>query len=119
MDNCKAEVISRWGNTEAYKEYEQRAEKTDFKDSTEGLNKILQKFAQCKAEGNAPDSDKALALVKELQSFITNSFYTCTYEILRDLGVMYTADERFKNNINKQGENLAEFVSKAIELYCR
>jgi hypothetical protein len=31
---------------------------------------------------------------------------------------MYVADERFKNNIDKYGEGTADFVSKAIEIYC-
>jgi hypothetical protein len=32
---------------------------------------------------------------------------------------MYVADERFKNNIDKHGTGTAEFVSKAIEIYCK
>ena len=117
--NYEAEAKEKWGNTKAYKEYEQRAEKTDFKKSEEGLKIVFGKFAECKAEGNAPDSDDAQSLVKELQSFITNNFYTCTDEILKGLGVMYTADERFKENIDKQGSGTAEFISKAIEIYCK
>ena len=119
MDNYKAEVIRKWGNTEAYKEYEQRAEKTDFKKSEEGLKEVFRKFAECKAQGNTPDSDEAQNLVKGLQSFITSNFYTCTDDILKGLGVMYTADERFKENIDNHGSGTAEFVSKAIEIYCK
>lgn len=117
--NYEAEAKEKWGNTEAYKEYAQRGKSTDFKESQEGLDAVLKKFAQCKAEGNAPDSDYAQILVKELQSIITSNFYTCTDEILKGLGVMYTADERFKQNIDKHGENTAEFISKAIEIYCK
>jgi hypothetical protein len=32
---------------------------------------------------------------------------------------MYVADERFKKNIDKYGEGTAEFVSKAIAIYCK
>ena len=32
---------------------------------------------------------------------------------------MYVMDERFKNNIDKNGEGTAEYVSKAIALYCK
>lgn len=119
MDNYKAEVIRKWGNTEACKEYEQRCENTDFKKAEEDLKEVFRKFAECKAEGNTPDSDEAQNLVKGLQSFITNNFYTCTDEILKGLGVMYTADERFKENIDNHGSGTAEFVSKAIEIYCK
>ena len=32
---------------------------------------------------------------------------------------MYVFDERFKNNIDKNGDGTAEFVCEAIEIYCR
>ncbi|MBO5859093.1 MAG: TipAS antibiotic-recognition domain-containing protein [Clostridia bacterium] len=31
---------------------------------------------------------------------------------------MYVADERFKTNIDINGDGTAEFISKAIEIYC-
>ena len=46
-------------------------------------------------------------------------YYTCTKEILAGLGQLYVADERFKTNIDKNGNGTAEFVSKAIEIYYR
>ena len=33
------------------------------------------------------------------------------------LGKMYITDERFKKNIDKYGEETAEFVSEAISLF--
>ncbi len=119
MNTYKSEVIERFGNTEAYKEFEQRAEKADFDKSAEGLDLVLRKFAECKARGNAPDSVEAQSLVNELKVFITNNFYTCTDEILNGLGGMYTADKRFKQNIDKHGSGTAEFITSAIETYCK
>ncbi len=119
MDKYNAEVVERFGDTEAYKEYEQRAEKTGFKYSAEGLDKVLAKFADCKAKGFTPDSAEAQATVQELQNFISSNFYTCTDEILKGLGVMYTADRRFKENIDKNGSGTAEFISEAIKIYTK
>ena len=34
--------------------------------------------------------------------------------ILAGLGKMYTADERFKNNVDKYGEGTAEFASEVM-----
>ena len=36
-----------------------------------------------------------------------------------DMDNMNVVDERFKKNIDKYGEGTAEFVSDAIEVYCR
>ncbi len=118
----EAEAKERWGETDAYKEFEQRTAnrtKADFENSAEGLDKVMKKFADCKADGNTPHSEKALSVVKELQDFITSNFYTCTDEVLKGLGQMYVADERFKTNIDKYGTGTAEFISQAIETYCK
>ncbi|MBR2039774.1 MAG: TipAS antibiotic-recognition domain-containing protein [Clostridia bacterium] len=121
MSNYDIEVKQRWGQTEAYKEH---AEKTanytadKWQEVNDGLNAVIAKFAECLHNGNTVDSDEAQALVKELQDYITENYYTCTNEILAGLGQMYVADERFKNNIDKQGDGAAEFISDAIKVYC-
>jgi len=109
----REEVRARWGNTEAYKEYIQRAEDTDCTPA-EGLDAIMAEFAVCKESGNEPSSPAAQNLVKVLQNYITEHFYTCTDEILLGLGQMYVADERFKENIDKHGSGTAEYIQKAI-----
>ena len=80
---------------------------------------VFYKFAECKQNGNTTDSEEARALVKELQNYITENYYTCTNQILAGLGQMYIADERYKTNIDKNGDGTADFVSKAIEVYCK
>jgi len=68
----------------------------------------------------SPDNADVQDRIAVLQAFITDNYYTCTKEILSSLGQMYTADERFTQNIDKAGgEGTADFVSKAIEFYCR
>lgn len=122
MINYNFEVYERWGNTEAYKEYEQNTanySKDKWQEVNDGLMAVFDKFAECKQNGNTADSNEAQALVKKLNDYITENYYTCTKEILAGLGKMYVADERFKNNINRHTPDTAEFVSDAIEKYCR
>ena len=61
--------------------------------------------------------NEAQALVAKLQSHITENYYTCTDEILAELGEMYVADERFKKNIDKYGEETAEFAAEGVRIY--
>ena len=122
FENYREEVKEKWGNTEAYKEYSQKSKnysKENFNALTDGMNNIMGEFAGCMNSGASVDSTDAQNLVKKLQSYITENFYTCTNEILAGLGLMYVADERFKNNIDKHSTGTAEFISKAIEYYCR
>ncbi|MBQ4244283.1 MAG: TipAS antibiotic-recognition domain-containing protein [Clostridia bacterium] len=117
-EKYKTEAAERFGNTDAYREFSAKtagASKEELAKTTEGLEKILGGFAECKQNKNAPDSAAALELVSKLQAYISASFYNCTDEILAGLGRMYVADERFKNNIDKHGEGTAEFISEAIE----
>jgi hypothetical protein len=78
---------------------------------------IFAEFAMLKNSGANADSAEAQALVAKLQAHITENYYSCTDEILAGLGKMYVADERFKKNIDKYGEDTAEFVSEGIRIY--
>ena len=121
MNELDYEVKERWGNTEAYAEFNEKTKgysKERFADINTGLEYIFRDFAELMKSGAEPDSAEAQALVKKLQDYITDNYYTCTDEILAGLGQMYVADERFKNNIDKYADGTAEFASKAIRIYC-
>ena len=116
------ESLERWGNTDAYREHEQKTKnytKEKWAEANDGLMAIFAEFAACKESGARADSAEAQTIVAKLQTHITDNYYTCTYEILAGLGKMYVADERFKKNIDKHGEGTAVFASAAIEVYCR
>ena len=117
----KVEAKERWGNTEAYAEYAERSKNSSHETNqalVAGMDAVLGEFAHCMNSGAAPDSASAQALVKQLQEYISEHFYTCTHQILAGLGQMYMADERFQNNIDKHAAGTAGFISKAIEHYC-
>ncbi|WP_315082039.1 MerR family transcriptional regulator [uncultured Clostridium sp.] len=113
------EVKERWGNSDAYMESEKKCNnysKDQWQEINEEGRYILKAFAT--NMNKTPYSEEAQALVKEWQSFITARWYNCTNEILQCLGLMYVGDERFKKNIDQNGEGTAEFISQAIAIYC-
>ena len=121
-DQYKAEAKERWGNTDAYKEYAQKSKGRSRESSRailDGMEDVMHEFALCMLDGASPDCAPAQTLVKSLQAYITDNFYTCTPAILAGLGQMYVADVRFKNYIDKHGEGTAEFVSQCIKSYCK
>ena len=122
MKNYEIESRSRWGNTDAYREHEQKTKyytKEKWAEANDGLMAIFAEFAACKDSGVSAESAEAQALVAKLQAYITANYYTCTDEILSGLGKMYVADARFKKNIVKYGEGTAEFVSSAIAIFAQ
>ena len=114
------EARSRWGDTDAYREHEQKTKsytKEKWAEANDGLMAIFAEFATCKDSGASADSAEAQALVAKLQAHITANYYTCTDEILAGLGKMYACDERFKKNIDKHGDGTAEFAAEGISIY--
>ena len=117
MKSYETEARERWGDTDAYREHEQKTKnytKEKWAEANDGLMAIFAEFAACKASGASADSTEVQELVAKLQAHITASYYTCTDEILAGLGEMYVADERFKKNIDKYGKGTAIYVSQAI-----
>ena len=116
------EVKEKWGNTEAYKEEVLKTKdysKEKFDNLEIEMNNIFAEFASCMNNGNDVNEEVVQSLVKKLQNHITENYYNCTNDIFAGLGQMYVMEERFKNNIDKYAEGTAEFVSKAIALYCK
>ena len=111
----------KWGVTAAYKEFAEKTKnytKEKQNEVTTAIDGIMAEFAECAESGFTPESGKAQALVKKLQDFITENCYNCTKEVLSGLGEMYTADERFTKNIDRHGSGTAEFISRAVKVYC-
>lgn len=118
IEQYKEEVKVRWGTTDMYK---QSAERT--------RQWTTQKFEQIKEEGRAITSALSKLMEKgvastEVQEQIErhfqhiNRFYDCSYEMYRNLGNMYSEDQRFAENYNTVAPHLAEFLRDAIAYYC-
>lgn len=120
MEQYAGEVKARWGDTQAYREYEQKAAEQSGTDAESEADKLMPIFAEMgKYKHLAPDCEKAQALVESLRQCITENWYTSTPQILQSLGQMYVLDQRFKAAIDAAGgEGTAEFAGRAIAVYC-
>ena len=121
IEKYAEEARQKWGQTAAYKEYEKKTAAHTSGENASVFRKMNDLFREIgRLRTLSPDCEQAQDCVKKLQSFITENCYTCTKEILSDLGQMYVADERFRKNIDKAGgEGTAAFIAKAIENYCK
>lgn len=120
IEKYKAEVKAKWGDTKAYQEYKQKDIAQNEGSYSKIANELMTIFSELGGlKYLTPDSDEVQSKISALQKFITDNYYACTNEILSGLGEMYVGDERFKNNIDKAGgDGTAEFVSRAITVYC-
>ena len=121
MDDYSAQAKTLWGKTDAYREYEVksrgRSKETDkaLGDDLMGLFRELGTMRD-----QAADSEAVQAWVKNLQSFITEHYYTCTKQILMGLGQMYAGGGSMTENIDHAGgAGTGEFAMEAISIYCK
>jgi len=112
------EVKEKYGQTKAYEQSEKK--RKSYKD--DGFAKIEQErveiFKKIAAVMDLDPEEKAVQeLIHEWRMHITRYHYECTIEIFRGLGEMYTADDRFKENLNQIKNGLAEYMSEAMSIY--
>lgn len=120
IEKYTAQAKSEWGDTDAYKEYEQKSNNQTDETKMKINEKLMMIFVEF---GNYrclnADCEKVQNTVEKLHRFINENYYTCTLPMLNNLGQMYVEDIRFKENIDKYGGvGTAEFANKAISIYC-
>jgi len=114
----ESEAKEKWGGTDAWQEYAARPKRSAAEQQTaaEEMMDIFREIGGLKHL--SPADDRVQALIARLQDHITGHYYTCSKEILRGLGQMYTGDPRMKKNIDKAGgEGTAAFAAEAIAVY--
>lgn len=119
IDEYAMQAKAAYGNTEYYKEYEEKTKgksKGDMQILNQDLMQLFVEFGEMKEE--EASSDSVQAQVKKLRDFINDNFYTCSNKILQALGKMYSGGGSITENIDKAGGlGTAEFVAKAIEIF--
>ena len=80
------------------------------------LQSIVTKFYEL-SKTHSPDSSECEKLVLKWQKYLSKEHYECTDEMLECLGKMYPSEE-FREKIDVFGKGTADFMSRAILVYC-
>jgi MerR family transcriptional regulator, thiopeptide resistance regulator len=111
-----AEAEERWGETDAWKQSQQRVSRFSKDDwiaiKAEG-DALLEALAQAKRNGVEPGSPEANELAARHRAAIER-FYDCGDEMHRNLVEMYLADERFTRYYDDVEPGLAQFVNDIV-----
>ena len=121
IDEYQAQAETLYGKSEAWQEYTQKA-KSRTKEQNRNINdKVMDFFVELgRIKHLSPDSTEAQTWVKELQTFFTENFYTCTPQILKGLGEMYAGGGSMTENIDAAGgKGTGAFALEAIKVYCK
>lgn len=110
------EAQERWGNTEEWKQSQQRAAaltKQDWQRVKNEGDALLADLAAAKRDGVEPGSDRANTLARRHRDSI-EQFYDCSEHMHRCLAQMYLDDERFTRYYDDVEPGLARFVHDVI-----
>ncbi len=117
MENPYAdEARERWGQTEAYRQSQERTARYTEQDWAEikaaGAD-LNGRLAAALRHGVTADSPAAMDLAEEHRRQMTR-FYDCGYEMHRCLGDMYVDDPRFTATYDAVQPGLARYLRDAI-----
>lgn len=85
---------------------------------TEEFNEVFRSMAKFK-DGNVDVAEKEVqSKVEDLYNNMNEYAFDCSIEVFSYIGKGYVHNPEFKKNIDKFGEGVAEYTSKAIEKYC-
>lgn len=111
------EVKERWGDTDAYKESVKRTKNYTEEDwkrlQAEQSDLYKDAFAALKSGVN-PSDPKAMDIAERHRLSIDRWFYPCSHAMHEGLASLYETDSRFKENIDKHGEGMTDFLVAAI-----
>ena len=111
-----AEAEERWGDTDAWKQSQQRVGqfgKDDWIAIKADGDALLEALAQAKRDGVQPATAEANALAARHRASI-EQFYDCGEEMHRCLVAVYLADERFTRYYDDVEPGLAQFVHDIV-----
>ncbi|MFA6391967.1 MAG: MerR family transcriptional regulator [Patescibacteria group bacterium] len=120
MDRYTEEAREKWGNTDAYKQSQERVKKM----GKAGLNQVLkesglltQEIAECMKKGEDPKGETVQKLIARHYDGL-RAFYEPNFQIYRGLAGAYIGDDRFKANYEKVAEGLAQYMHDGMIHYC-
>lgn len=120
LDEQAAQAKALYGQSEAYKEWEQKVKSRSPEKTKEVNEQVMDWFTRAGTLKHLdPGCEAVQALVAGLRDFFTEHFYNCTPQILKGLGELYGGGGSFTETIDAAGgEGTGTFCQQAIEIYC-
>ncbi|HSA84370.1 MAG TPA: MerR family transcriptional regulator, partial [Patescibacteria group bacterium] len=120
MEEYKEEARKRWGDTDAFKQSEERTKhwiKADYDRVAKEGALWTHKFEELRDKGFFMDSPEIQEMIGQHYNAL-RTFYEPNYEMYRGLGQMYVDDPRFTAYYEKFGKGLALFMRDAMNYFC-
>ena len=116
LNKYENQAIEKYGKETIEDSKKRQSGKEDV--VAERFNEVFRSMAEYKKDGISIEESKVQSRVEDLYNHMNQYAFDCSVEVFSYIGKGYVHNPEFKSNIDKFGEGVAEYTSKAIEVYC-
>ena len=116
LNKYEDQAIEKYGKETIEESKKRQSGKEDI--VAEKFNSIFRSMAGYKQGGFNIKEKEVQSKVEDLYNYMNKYAFDCSIEVFSYIGKGYSQNPEFKNNIDKFGEGVAEYISKAIEIFC-
>ena len=117
LNKYEDEAIEKYGKSTIEESKKRQSGKEDI--VAEKFNSVFRSMAEYRKNNINIEEKEVQLKVEELYNYMNKYAFDCSVEVFSYIGKGYYQNPEFKNNIDKFGEGVAEYTSKAIDAYCR
>ena len=116
LNKYEDQAIEKYGKETIEESKKRQSGKEDI--VAEKFNSVFRSMAEYKQDGLNIEEKEVQSKVEDLYNYMNKYAFDCSIEVFSYIGKGYSQNPEFKNNIDKFGEGIAEYISKAIEIFC-
>lgn len=116
LNKYEDQAIEKYGKETIEESKKRQSGKEDI--VAEKFNSVFRSMAEYKQDGLNMEEKEVQSKVEDLYNYMNKYAFDCSIEVFSYIGKGYSQNPEFKNNIDKFGEGIAEYISKAIEIFC-
>ena len=116
LNKYEDQAIEKYGKETIEESKKRQSGKEDI--VAEKFNSVFRSMAEYKKDGYSIEEKEVQSKVEDLYNYMNEYAFDCSVEVFSYIGKGYSQNPEFKSNIDKFGEGVAEYTSKAIEIYC-
>ena len=116
LNKYENQAIEKYGQETIEESKKRQSGKEDI--VAEKFNSVFRSMAEYKNDGYSIEEKEVQSKIEDLYNYMNEYAFDCSVEVFSYIGKGYSQNPEFKSNIDKFGEGVAEYTSKAIEVYC-
>ena len=117
LNKYEDQAIEKYGKGTIEESKKRQSGKEDI--VAEKFNSVFRSMVEYKQDGLNIEEKEVQSKVEDLYNYMNKYAFDCSIEVFSYIGKGYSQNPEFKNNIDKFGEGVAEYTSKAIDAYCK